>query len=127
MFVRFQLLTASSIKMTVFWDVAPCNLVALIMEAVGTSETSVNFYQTTWHNIPEDRATFKQNVILIRIYILKLFPNTNRRKRYLILQMSTHINSKNCLFLWELIYINHWLVSCTQELRKCYRITSVSW
>jgi hypothetical protein len=26
----------------------------LMMEAVNTSETSVNFYQTTRHNIPED-------------------------------------------------------------------------
>jgi hypothetical protein len=25
-----------------------------MMEAVGTSESSVNFYQTTWCNIPED-------------------------------------------------------------------------
>jgi hypothetical protein len=29
-------------------------LVALMMEAVSTSETSANFYQTTWRNIPED-------------------------------------------------------------------------
>jgi hypothetical protein len=25
-----------------------------MMEAAGTSETSINFYQTTWHNNPED-------------------------------------------------------------------------
>jgi hypothetical protein len=55
--VRFQALTAMSLKMTVFWDIASCSLVevywrfrgshcliALIMEAVSTSETSVNFY-----------------------------------------------------------------------------------
>jgi hypothetical protein len=48
-------------KMTVFWDVTPCSLVKvyrrfidLIMEAENTSETSVNFYQTTRRNIPED-------------------------------------------------------------------------
>jgi hypothetical protein len=42
-------------KMTVFWDDAPCSLIviALMMEAGGTSETSVNFYETTWCNIPE--------------------------------------------------------------------------
>jgi hypothetical protein len=28
-FTRFQVLTAASIKMTVFWDPAPCNLVKL--------------------------------------------------------------------------------------------------
>jgi hypothetical protein len=31
---------------------------ALIMEAESTSETSVNFYQTTRHNSPEDRHHF---------------------------------------------------------------------
>jgi hypothetical protein len=48
--------------MTVFRDAAPCSLVdtdrrstgALMMEAVSTSETSVNLYQTTRRNIPED-------------------------------------------------------------------------
>jgi hypothetical protein len=29
-------------------------LIVLMMEAVSTSETSVNFYQTTRRNIPED-------------------------------------------------------------------------
>jgi hypothetical protein len=29
-------------------------LIALMMEAASTSETSVNFYQTTRRNIPED-------------------------------------------------------------------------
>jgi hypothetical protein len=48
-------------KMAVFWVVAPCSLVevyqrfiALMMEAARTSETLVNFYQTTWHYKPED-------------------------------------------------------------------------
>jgi hypothetical protein len=41
-------------KITVFWDVAPCSLVEVIalMEAINSSETSVNFYQATRHNIP---------------------------------------------------------------------------
>jgi hypothetical protein len=50
--------------MTVFLDVEPCSLaetdqsfrgayclIALTMEAAGTSETSVNFYETTGRNI----------------------------------------------------------------------------
>jgi hypothetical protein len=56
--------------MTVFWDVAPCSLVvdyrrfrsayglhpqALMIEAGSTSKASINFYQTTRCNIPEDR------------------------------------------------------------------------
>jgi hypothetical protein len=45
--------------MTVFRDVVPCSLVevamiALMMEATTTSETSLNFNQTTRRNIPED-------------------------------------------------------------------------
>jgi hypothetical protein len=50
-------------KMTVFWDIAPCSLletdrnfsaIALMVETINTSETSVNFYETTRRNIPED-------------------------------------------------------------------------
>jgi hypothetical protein len=53
---------AVSTMMAVFWVVAPCSLVevyqrfriALMMEAVMTSETMVSFYQTTWRYNPED-------------------------------------------------------------------------
>jgi hypothetical protein len=47
--LRFEVLTALSMKMAVFWIVAPCSLVevcrlvALMMEAARTSETSANF------------------------------------------------------------------------------------
>jgi hypothetical protein len=46
--------------MALFWVVAPYSLVevyqsfALMMEAARTSETLVNFYQTTRHYNPED-------------------------------------------------------------------------
>jgi hypothetical protein len=43
-FVRFQVLTAASIF----------RAITLMMKAAGTSETSVNFYQTTRRNNPED-------------------------------------------------------------------------
>jgi hypothetical protein len=58
-------------KMTVFWYDAPRSLVhidrrfrgaycfiALLMEAVNTSETSVNICQTTRRNIPEDSHVY---------------------------------------------------------------------
>jgi hypothetical protein len=52
---------ALSTKTAVFWVVAPCCLVevyqhfeALMMEAARTSETLVNFYQTTRRYNPED-------------------------------------------------------------------------
>jgi len=46
-------------KIRVFWDVAPCSHieVALIMEAVRTSETSVHFNVTAWRYIPEDSTS----------------------------------------------------------------------
>jgi hypothetical protein len=71
----FLMGTTLPLKMTVFWDVAPCNLVevyrrfrgacclhqqgvgfiiVLIMEAASTSETSVNFYNAARRNISED-------------------------------------------------------------------------
>jgi hypothetical protein len=52
--VRFEVLTAVSTKMAVFWVVVPCSLVALMMEAARTSETLVNFYQTTRRYNPKD-------------------------------------------------------------------------
>jgi hypothetical protein len=65
--VRFQVLTAVSMKTTVFWDVAlcslvevyrrfggPCCLIALLMETGSASEMSVNFYHSTWCNMPKD-------------------------------------------------------------------------
>jgi hypothetical protein len=54
--IKFHVLTAASIMMTALWDIAPCSLVEvdLMMEAVITSETSVNFYETTRRNIPQD-------------------------------------------------------------------------
>jgi hypothetical protein len=53
-------------KMAVFWDVARCSVVdiasiiALMMEAVSSSETSVSVYQTTRRKIPEDSHLFLQ-------------------------------------------------------------------
>jgi hypothetical protein len=67
--VRYQVLTAASMKMAVFWVVAPCSLVDVNhrfrgtyclyhhgdeLQAASTSDTLVNFYQTTRRNNPED-------------------------------------------------------------------------
>jgi hypothetical protein len=48
-----EVLMAMSMKMAVLWVIMPCSL-ALMMEAASTSETLVNFYQTTWCYNPED-------------------------------------------------------------------------
>jgi hypothetical protein len=38
--------------MIAFWDIAPCSLIGVMMEAVRTSETLVYFSETTWRYIP---------------------------------------------------------------------------
>jgi hypothetical protein len=56
-----------SVEFRVFWDILPCSqmstdvsevraasIIALMMEAARTSETSVNIYLTTRQYIPED-------------------------------------------------------------------------
>jgi predicted nucleotidyltransferase len=49
--VGFEVLTAASVKMAVFWVVAPCSMVevyrrfTLIMEAAYTYEMSVQYYE----------------------------------------------------------------------------------
>jgi hypothetical protein len=70
--MTFQVPTATSIKMSVFWGIAPCGLRDighrlrgpyclhhqgndLIMEAVSSSEPLVIIYRTKWCNKPEDR------------------------------------------------------------------------
>jgi hypothetical protein len=45
----------------------------LMMEAASTSETSVNFYQTTQRNIPEDSHFKKQRVSITKTSLLIVF------------------------------------------------------
>jgi hypothetical protein len=67
--VRLEVLTATSTKIIFFWDAAQYSLVdtdiseeliTLMMESVSSSETSVNIYQTTRLNIPEDSHAHTQ-------------------------------------------------------------------
>jgi hypothetical protein len=84
----FWVLTALSMKMAVFWVLAPCSLaeiyrrfrgawlpassglIALMIEAVNTSETSVNFYQTTRRNNPEDSHLHTQRRENLKSHLL---------------------------------------------------------
>jgi hypothetical protein len=57
---------ATSVKMAVFWFVAPCSpveicLIALMMDTASTSETSVNFYESTRRCNPEDSHFMRLN------------------------------------------------------------------
>jgi hypothetical protein len=44
-------------------------MIALMMKAVSTSKTSVNFYQTTWHNIPEDSHIYARRRENLKSYV----------------------------------------------------------
>jgi hypothetical protein len=63
-----------SMKMAVFWNVA------LMMEALGTSETSVNFDQSTWCIIPEDSHLHNHVCVNLKfhmkLYLFALKPLT---------------------------------------------------
>jgi hypothetical protein len=76
-------------KMAVFWVVAPCSLlevyrrfsgacrlhhqvlIALMIEAASTSETSVKLYQPTRHNNPEDSQLHTGRRENLKSYVLK--------------------------------------------------------
>jgi hypothetical protein len=51
------------VRLIVFWNVVPYSLVNLMMGAASTSETSVNFYQTT-------RPTSEKLIIFIFFTLL---------------------------------------------------------
>jgi hypothetical protein len=63
--VRFQVLTAASVKMAVFWNVAPCRLVkltdvseTLMMEAASTSETPTEVQPNYTTQYPRRQPTW---------------------------------------------------------------------
>jgi hypothetical protein len=73
--VRSQVLTATRMKTTVFWDFAPSSLIevgrhfreiALMMEAVDTSETSPDLFQTTQCNNRED-SRLRETLVSYRV------------------------------------------------------------
>jgi hypothetical protein len=79
-------------KMVIFWVVAPCSLeevyrhfrgacchmrlLARIMEAVSTSETSVNFYQTIRRNNPEDSHLDRVQLVYWMLFMVSKFRNS---------------------------------------------------
>jgi hypothetical protein len=46
-----------------FWDVV---MIALMMEEISTYEMSVNFYQTTQHNISEDSHPYTRHYKILK-------------------------------------------------------------
>jgi hypothetical protein len=90
--MRFKVLTAASMKFRfVLWDVLPCKIIfvrrlrstcliiALMMEAARTSETSVDNYFTRQY-IPEDKSELNKICTYI-VYIYCVFNETEALKR----------------------------------------------
>jgi hypothetical protein len=63
--VRFQVLTAASVEMTAFWDIARVISLKQMLEAVCTSETSVYFNKTTLGYIPQGchLQNYEENIL----------------------------------------------------------------
>jgi hypothetical protein len=88
--------------MAVFWAVAECRvatvpLIALMMEAVRTSETSVNSYQSTWRYNPEDRHLHTHRREDLRSYWNKLFGTGNKKNKLRTIRLSNR--DKECEFV----------------------------
>jgi hypothetical protein len=66
-------------KIAVFWVVAPCSAIALMMEAARTSETLVNFYQTTRCYNPEDSNLHTHRRENLKSYLIINNSNYNNR------------------------------------------------
>jgi hypothetical protein len=70
-YMRFQVLTATSMNTTVFWDVAPCSLVEMDRRFRGAHclhhQGIPNFYKTTRRNIPEDSHLLGGSIALLHV------------------------------------------------------------
>jgi hypothetical protein len=73
-FVRFQVLTAASTKFRfILWDVLPCKIIALMMEAARISEMLVNNYFTRQY-IPLDKSEL--HAVFCSLEVGTIFLNT---------------------------------------------------
>jgi hypothetical protein len=74
-------------------------LIVLMMEAVSTSETSMNFHETTWRNIPEDRLRFLQ--FCWRIFLLSLrLDNESLRLQQSLTYSSSYLSGYRFIILF---------------------------
>jgi hypothetical protein len=55
-------------KFTDISGVLTASIIMVMMKAVNASETSVNLYQTTWHNIPKDSHLLRFSLFNAHLY-----------------------------------------------------------
>jgi hypothetical protein len=93
-------------QMTVFWDVEPCSLVQVYRrfrgacclhhqgdEAASTPEMAVNFYRTTWRNIPGDSHLDKKHHSGQQVKILFQILKRDSKGKFLNLPKSLAITT----------------------------------
>jgi hypothetical protein len=123
----------TSMKMPVFWNVAPCSLIdvwliTLMLEAVSSSETLVSIYQTTWCNISE------YSYLHMELLIIKFSPSchfiplrSEYRRGFRVVDLNeicilncAPIFCMICCFLRNLIlkYQTHWCSYNALDLRE---------
>jgi hypothetical protein len=103
-------------KMTVFWDVEPCSLVDTdrrwaMMEAVSTSEASVNFYEPTRRIDSEDKHFHTSRRENLKSHSWKTLPS----------EMGRYIK----IYLIELGYENLRWMKLAQDRAQCFGISGV--
>jgi hypothetical protein len=106
----------SLVKIGTFWDVAPCSLrrverrfrfIALMMEAVRTSETSVYSKETTWRYIPEESNIHTRCREILKSHTGPLVVAVQRRS----LSPSKSINeSINPVHYYTYVYVSSYII-----------------
>jgi hypothetical protein len=101
-------------KITVFWDVAPCSLVdidqhfrgtyclhhALMMEAVSSSKISVSIYHITVHDVLEDSRLLTCQLKNLKCYLFCVFPTrASYEFLYFIWCAESVFAYKNCILI----------------------------
>jgi hypothetical protein len=102
------------VKMTVFWDVAPCSLIkvyrrfkcacCLHHQGDSLSETPANFYRTSRRNIPEDshfHTRRRENL------------ESHRFRKYLIVILKVKLRTKNV----------NWIASEASEAKAISKVS----
>jgi hypothetical protein len=128
--VRFEVLTAASMKMSVVRVVAPCSLaIALMMEAASTSETPVNFYHTTRRNNPEGSLLQLLTVFivieLLYCYTVSLDSPLNMFRlslRHLQVRFTFFCLYKLCIVLMYVYIYIYILIRWVYNVKMLYRI-----
>jgi hypothetical protein len=128
--VRFQVLTATSMKFRVFWNVAPCSHAevdqrfrgtALMMEAVLTSKTSVNFNLTIRRYIPEESKLYTTKTLDLDRETNCYFQNTKQefilRRRSIQFAFTEVVWQSTNLTQMFLLEPNPWRIVLTFQLR----------